>query len=980
MAAPGKEFEQRVADVYSALGYQVVQNTQLPGRQTDIFAERFTPGGPPIRLVIECKDEAEPVDNTETFKFITKTIAHRDSKRVDFGVLVSAGGFTHPARAAAEEHPFILLLSWEELNADLVDVRHPLRKLVTDYEASAIGRHYLPLASEKLSWASLAPEGSPQTLEDVLERWKSPPGSDPGAPSSLFVLGDFGAGKTTLLHHLQYDRGKAYLAQEDTRIPLFVPLRNFPEIGDMGALLKASFRESYARELTTALLWQYLREGRFHLLLDGFDEMVERSDVDRRLELFYRLVPLLQTHSHAIVTSRPGYFVERGELEGLLARLDAQRSSPSSSTPPVEGDSRLPAGLLQRKLVAHYRETQPGLGGEGTAVPPYSTEVFRLPPLSRKRIEAFLDRYAGELEEVGSSPEALMTFIAKTYDLWDLASRPLLLDMIVRSVLMKDLDPSETEVQYGASGLYEIYTGSALQVDLYKGRTRQEGLPTEVRRMLAEALAVHLYEEGVLAVDFHEVLEKILPRNEQLTRALEKSDFSTREIETDFATCSFVTLERGGSCRFIHKSFRGFFVARVLKAHLERDHRLFDEWLDKETLYFLGGFAPTDRAVGQALWSRFQRSADPTRRRNMLVAFLHTQPIHTSKRIDTAEVADADFGRLSFRRSRIKDVMWRRCAIRKLELDHVKWDSVGLDSSRITHLHANESDLDLEALDTTFETVEMTKVKSARFRCDASTIGALRLSEASLDLSGRDIQIDRFEGKRCAFSTLDSREIRMGEVDVDQSRIRLDPGWAFKRLKASRTVLGMSLEGLDKCRLDLEECVMRISPKPTPPAILKSRGFPLRDKTSFPLRDKTRVDPHSVILSVGDVAGSLLDIGPCGLFGAVGDGAPEFDLGPLPKVWGVVDLGDSIPRELKELDPDIKGVRHGNLLLVRGAWYEREAFPGGRLASVDRLHRFAVKSAVDESFASWDLLPSLLAAVKAEFDQVMADDWAPLRR
>ena len=84
--------------------------------------------------------------------------------------------------------------------------------------------------------------------------------------------------------------------------------------------------------------------------------------------------------------------------------------------------------------------------------------VVRLEPLDRTRVEEFVRSHADDLAGAATTPDAVMGFIDRTYDLTDLATRPLLLTLIVDSVLLGGLDVDDAAVQFGPSGLYEIYT------------------------------------------------------------------------------------------------------------------------------------------------------------------------------------------------------------------------------------------------------------------------------------------------------------------------------------------------------------------------------------------------------------------------------------------------------------------------------------------------------------------------------------------
>ena len=166
-------FQRRVADAYRALGYQVAPNVSLQGQQVDLVARRHDDGGPGHILDVECKDHRAPVGNQAVQDFVSSVTALRAADAVTAGVIVSASGFTSPARAVADRLPYITLLSWDELASQLFNVRLPMQTLVAAYEHSAIHRDYLDIPADVTSSdGSFAPQvPHVDTVSSVVAAW-----------------------------------------------------------------------------------------------------------------------------------------------------------------------------------------------------------------------------------------------------------------------------------------------------------------------------------------------------------------------------------------------------------------------------------------------------------------------------------------------------------------------------------------------------------------------------------------------------------------------------------------------------------------------------------------------------------------------------------------------------------------------------------------------------------------------------------------
>ncbi len=103
-------FERQVAHLYRLAGASVEHNRDVGGNQVDVWVIERTAAGTDVRLVVECKDLAEPTGVGHVNALATKVELLRSKSLADVGVLVSRSDFTRPARSAAATHGIRLVM------------------------------------------------------------------------------------------------------------------------------------------------------------------------------------------------------------------------------------------------------------------------------------------------------------------------------------------------------------------------------------------------------------------------------------------------------------------------------------------------------------------------------------------------------------------------------------------------------------------------------------------------------------------------------------------------------------------------------------------------------------------------------------------------------------------------------------------------------------------------------------------------------
>jgi hypothetical protein len=119
----GKQLELRVAGAYRRMGASKVEHdVPLAGNQVDVYVELTTPGRLLHKIAVEVKDWTSPVgiDVVNQFGQIIKLL--HSERLVDEGIIVSASGFSRPARDAARIYGIRLLVA-DDLDAIAADAQ-----------------------------------------------------------------------------------------------------------------------------------------------------------------------------------------------------------------------------------------------------------------------------------------------------------------------------------------------------------------------------------------------------------------------------------------------------------------------------------------------------------------------------------------------------------------------------------------------------------------------------------------------------------------------------------------------------------------------------------------------------------------------------------------------------------------------------------------------------------------------------------------
>ncbi|MCX5643081.1 MAG: restriction endonuclease [Phycisphaerae bacterium] len=596
-----REFENAVATLYRLMGFHIVPDCLISGRQVDILAEKYIEGIGKTCIVIECKHTISGViGRAEIDEFTNFCNRARQEGSITKGVMVTNGEYSRFAKEATARSSAVEFLTRLSLENQLLDVADVYRRFVDQYEQTEIFSTYVALGAyivgsygtrERVRNAELA-------IEEKIR-------SDD--TSFVCLLGDFGAGKTTLVNRMKYQAALRVLSNSSCVKPFLVLLKEFHRYMDLESLVKHSIAREFQREVPLSLFWRAADEGQFLFLLDGFDEMTPQVDARKRLDNFVSLSRFFGTRSKTILTCRPSYFVSIDEYNSLISTLNAGEDT---LTEYIDNVDVCPPALPGRSVKKQFKKRRQNFE---TLMERLSSRIERVDLLkpvvrgktltleldvfSEKEVDLYLQNYNQRfLDECGCDWKAVKDFLMEVYDLRDLMTRPILLSMIAETVVHGAIDVANKKLVMSPAILYRAYTDMKLNIDWRKGPTRRL-LSADERRMFAKATAIGMFRRRKLELSYEELKEVVQTAPSEISTL--RSVFeraSAEEIATDVQTCTFLSRQDDGLFRFIHKSFMEYFVALHLQEQTLQDtvdplHLLH---LPKEVLYFLAAVALFD--------------------------------------------------------------------------------------------------------------------------------------------------------------------------------------------------------------------------------------------------------------------------------------------------------------------------------------------------------------------------------------------------
>lgn len=503
----GANFEDQVAKLFTVQGYKVRQNLTLAGTQHDFFAE-LEFGFVTTGILVECKwkfREDGKVDSEDVRKFYGSYILFNQQKT--YGIahhayLVTSGIFA-PEAIEVAENLGIKLFTYYDLIASLIKFDSYLESLIRQYENSPLNGHYIELRTDT---------GSLLTRETIQKLDNS---------NAVVVLGDYGAGKTSFCLKLCHALANGIKQGKSVPLPIYIQLKDYTKAINMDSLITNLLVNNCRIPNASIHTFKELLECiDIILIFDGFDEIARRVDYAVKFKVFNEICSYATDLTKIIVTCRPNFFNQRNEFERIF------KNSP-----------------------LHFEPTSVNV----------EFEEVQINDLNVDQIKRYVNSFKRELAENGLNHVEFIKILDNIHDLWDLAKRPVLLNVMLETI--PRMGKSGKNEKINAATLYTRYTGFWLDREDRKGKTL---IKSSEKIRFTQLLAKKMFITNNLTINHKELPDEV------------KHYFDINDPENiehyshDIRSCSFLNLDDIGNYKFIHKSFMEYFVAKEIAYEIKQ--------------------------------------------------------------------------------------------------------------------------------------------------------------------------------------------------------------------------------------------------------------------------------------------------------------------------------------------------------------------------------------------------------------------------
>jgi len=526
----GNELRNLTAKYCREIYEKVEVETRLFGKKIDVIA-KYNNHGKEITYLIECKDYERALTRDKLVNIVTDLIGIAERYKPSHILVVTRNGLTADAEQFVKEKPELIHSSIWELEQKVLGLREYAGTLEKLFTSEGLDRYYIPTAARE---QYIDPDnlsnliiGDRVDLFSAVNDWIY---SDDIKP--IAILGGYGAGKSSFAARLV-----SYLASEtrskpEARFPVLIKLGAFSSHNSLIGILGEMFTSEHViLNYSFKRFLSFNAEGRFVIVLDGFDEMKHAMSWTDFKATVEGLNALVVRNSKVILLGRPSAFTSESEHEYVLR------------------------GRIQKS-------------GNWIKIPGWPTFCeYIIDNFSDDERRDFVKKYitfkkCGRDEETSLARETATWVEGRANDVTkisqrfqDLFSKPVHTRILVDLAVNEEFDLQKFSSELSRWKLYESFL--YMLFDRETKKAARKPLAETARADFLKRLAVWLWTERAGHISF---AANDIPRS--LIKELEHGDIEQEEVvKREYLTGAFLEKKSGDLYYFGHRSFAEFLVA-----------------------------------------------------------------------------------------------------------------------------------------------------------------------------------------------------------------------------------------------------------------------------------------------------------------------------------------------------------------------------------------------------------------------------------
>jgi len=287
------------------------------GKKADaIFTETHL--GKKNAIILESKDYKSPLTRDQVNRIWSDYYGLVDKLAPAVLLLVTRNGLGPAAQSFVhDELDLVRHLTIWELEDQVLGLTPYLRSVAGTFEEEGLSHFYVPSRAHLVSYdqrGSPTTSGSSFDLTDRILRWIDTPAAEP-----IAILGGYGAGKTSFASRLASLQAQKALKDPTARRPIVIRLGQFTRYSNLDGIVGALFTSRFAVPgYSFHRFMSFNEQGRFLIVLDGFDEMKHAMSWSEFKNQLAELNQLIRGQAKVLLLGRPTAFTSDEEHHWVL--------------------------------------------------------------------------------------------------------------------------------------------------------------------------------------------------------------------------------------------------------------------------------------------------------------------------------------------------------------------------------------------------------------------------------------------------------------------------------------------------------------------------------------------------------------------------------------------------------------------------------------------------------------------------------------